>query len=110
MIAMPACYLCLDKGELVIRGTLRACPVAACDAIRPVVPDASITCAVVDAVRADLQRRSQLGISKYGSTLHQNPHRHEPRYWLNHAYEEALDLANYLKCELMRLDGEMPRK
>ncbi len=62
------------------------------------------TCKVVEAVCADLLRRSQLGIDKYGFTLSENPHGHDKRYWLQHAYEEALDLANYLKCELMRIE------
>jgi hypothetical protein len=62
-------------------------------------------CRVVEAVRADLLQRSEFGIKKYGTTLCHNPLTH--REWLQHAYEEALDHANYLKCAIMTLDGEM---
>ncbi len=57
---------------------------------------------VVEAVRQDLLQRSQLGIAKYGTTLADNPAAHRAR--LQHAYEEALDLANYLKWAMMQLD------
>lgn len=50
---------------------------------------------IIDAVRADLHERSQLGIKKYGTTLTENTS--DLRGRLPHAYEEALDLANYLK-------------
>lgn len=56
---------------------------------------------VIAAVRDDLLRRSQLGIRKYNTTLDENPAEHIER--LQHAYEEALDLANYLKWSIMRL-------
>lgn len=59
---------------------------------------------VVESVRADLLRRSAVGIAKYGTTLADNPATHRAR--LQHAYEEALDLANYLKWAIMQLDGE----
>lgn len=58
--------------------------------------------AVIDAVREDLHRRSQLGIRKYGMTLEDNPA--EMRARLQHAYEEALDLANYLKWVIMKME------
>lgn len=57
---------------------------------------------VVAAVSADLLSRSRLGISKYGMTLDQN--KGDLRYWVQHAYEESLDLCNYLKRTLMELD------
>lgn len=57
---------------------------------------------VVEAVRADLLSRSQKGIQKYGITL--GDHRADERTKLQHAYEEALDLANYLKWRIMELD------
>ena len=58
---------------------------------------------VVDAVRKDLLQRSELGIKKYGTTLNENGS--DLRGWLQHAYEETLDQANYLKCAIMKLDG-----
>jgi len=60
---------------------------------------------VVEANRALLHERSQLGIKKYGVTLGDaNLTRKE---LLRHALEESLDLSNYLQAELMRED--MPR-
>lgn len=50
---------------------------------------------IVEAVRADLQRRSEIGIKKYNTTLDRTDLTEID--WLNHAYEEALDLALYLK-------------
>jgi hypothetical protein len=47
------------------------------------------------AVCEDIARRQQLGIQKYGGTVADNPAGlHE---WLQHAYEECLDQAVYLK-------------
>ena len=57
---------------------------------------------VTEAVKADLDARQQRGIVKYGVTLAANPLTH--RQILQHAYEEALDLAQYLKRAMMELD------
>lgn len=57
---------------------------------------------VVEAVRADLLRRSQVGIAKYGVTLDRTDL--TLRDWLQHAYEEVLDQANYLKRAIMEID------
>lgn len=59
---------------------------------------------VVEAVREDLLRRSQIGIAKYGVTLDRTDL--NLRDWLQHTYEETLDAANYLKRTIMELDGE----
>lgn len=59
---------------------------------------------VVEAVRDDLLRRSQIGIAKYGVTLERTDL--NLRDWLQHTYEETLDAANYLKRTIMELDGE----
>lgn len=58
---------------------------------------------VVAAVRADLLRRSELGIAKYGMTLDRTDLSF--RDWLQHAYEETLDQANYLKRAIMEIDS-----
>lgn len=58
--------------------------------------------AVVEANRRLLLERSNVGISKYGVTLAGS--RLSRRALLQHALEEALDLANYLQAELMRED------
>lgn len=57
---------------------------------------------VVGRVRAKLLQRSQVGIAKYGTTLDMNPA--HLREWVNHAQEEAMDLACYLERILMELD------
>jgi hypothetical protein len=59
--------------------------------------------AVVEANRELLLQRSKVGIAKYGVTL-QNSGLGR-RAILQHALEEALDLANYLQTEIMRLDA-----
>lgn len=58
---------------------------------------------VIEAVREDLWSRSQFGIKKYGVTLERKDL--TLRDWLQHAYEECLDQANYLKRSIMELDG-----
>lgn len=59
---------------------------------------------VVEAVRDDLLSRSQVGIAKYGTTLARTDL--GLRDWLQHAYEETLDQANYLKRCILELDGQ----
>jgi hypothetical protein len=46
-------------------------------------------------VCADIAARQRIGIAKYGVTVEQSPDD-----MLQHAYEEALDLAVYLKAEI----------
>lgn len=58
---------------------------------------------VVEAVRADLLARSVTGIKKYGVTLDRTDL--SLRDWLQHAYEETLDQANYLKRAIIEIDG-----
>ena len=59
---------------------------------------------VVNAVCADLQSRSHVGIVKYGTTLADN--NCTLRDKLQHAYEECLDQANYLKWAILQIDLE----
>ena len=54
------------------------------------------TQAVVD----DLASRADRGLKKYNTTLGENNHQN----MLQHAYEEALDLAQYLKKEITTLN------
>ena len=63
-----------------------------------------ITDPIVEAVRADLLRRSQVGIAKYGATLARTDL--TLRDWLQHAYEEHPDAANYLKRAILDLDQQ----
>ena len=50
----------------------------------------------------DILARQELGIAKYGTTVAQNPL--ELRQWLQHAYEEKLDDAVYMKRAIQQLD------
>ena len=53
-------------------------------------------------VVADIVARQQLGIAKYGKTVADNPL--SLREWLQHAYEECLDQAVYLRRAMAELD------
>ena len=57
---------------------------------------------IVENVRKDLLERSQTGIKKYGITLEREDL--TLRDWLQHAYEETLDNANYLKRAILEID------
>lgn len=61
---------------------------------------------VIAAVRADLLRRSKLGIAKYGHRLSDHDYLTH-RQFLQHAYEGALDLANYLKGAIMSMEKQL---
>lgn len=58
----------------------------------------------VQSVIKDLNERSQLGIKKYGTTLSYNNLTHKE--WLQHAYEEALDMALYIKRAMEELKND----
>jgi hypothetical protein len=55
-------------------------------------------------VAEDIEARQRRGIVKYGTTVIGNPL--SLRMWLQHAYEEALDLAVYLRRSIHKLDEE----
>lgn len=59
---------------------------------------------VVEAVRQDLLERSQTGVKKYGVTLDREDL--NLKEWLQHAYEETLDQANYLKRAILEIEGK----
>jgi hypothetical protein len=50
---------------------------------------------VVLAVMEDLNQRSKVGLNKYNTSLERTDL--STKDWLQHAYEECLDQANYLK-------------
>lgn len=54
----------------------------------------------------EIAKRQELGIAKYGVTVAENPL--VLRQWLQHAYEEALDLAIYLKRSIEEVDRQSP--
>jgi len=55
-------------------------------------------------VCADIANRQQVGIAKYGVTVAENPLTHAE--WLQHAYEECLDMAVYLKRAMAEKGGD----
>lgn len=50
----------------------------------------------------DIAKRQELGIAKYKTTVEDNPL--SLRQWLQHAYEETLDQAIYLKRSIEEID------
>ena len=48
--------------------------------------------------------RQKAGIQKYGTTVAGNEL--TTRQWVQHAYEECLDMAIYLKRTMQEMDGE----
>ena len=58
----------------------------------------------VEKNREMLLQRSIVGLVKYGVTTDNNPL--PLRAWLQHALEEALDMANYLQAAISKLDEE----
>lgn len=53
----------------------------------------------------DIIARQKKGIEKYGTTVAQNPLSHKE--WLQHAYEEALDMAIYLRRAIEEIDDDV---
>ncbi len=62
--------------------------------------EAELKDTITKAVIEDLHSRAGRGWKKYNTTLGQNNHQN----MLQHAYEEALDLAQYLKKEITTLN------
>lgn len=62
-------------------------------------PDAN-----VEKNRELLLERSIVGLKKYGVTTANNQLSH--RQWLQHALEEALDMANYLQAAITTIDNK----
>jgi hypothetical protein len=57
--------------------------------------------AIWDLVQADMRQRDAIGTKEYGDRLRP----HNGRDALQDAYEEALDLASYLRQALYERDG-----
>jgi len=55
---------------------------------------------ITNLVIEDLTSRAERGYKKYNTTLSENNHQN----MLQHAYEEALDLAQYLKKEIVTMN------
>jgi len=56
----------------------------------------------------DIITRQIHGINKYGITVEKNPLL--LKEWLNHAYEEALDMAIYLKRAIKEIESNEKTK
>lgn len=52
----------------------------------------------------DITHRQEIGTAKYGKTVADNPL--ELRAWLQHAYEECLDQAIYLRRAIAEIDTQ----
>lgn len=52
----------------------------------------------------EIARRQEFGIAKYGTTVADNPL--SLRQWLQHAYEETLDKAIYLRRAIAEIDAQ----
>lgn len=60
-----------------------------------------MTSGIEKMVCDDIEKRQQLGMNKYGISVQQNPL--SLKEWLQHAYEESLDLSIYLKRAMEEL-------
>lgn len=58
---------------------------------------------IEDEVCQDIAGRQRLGIAKYRKTVASNPL--SLREWLQHAYEECLDQAVYLKRAIVEIES-----
>lgn len=58
-------------------------------------------------VCADIRSRQRIGKKKYGVTVANNPL--SLREWLNHAYQECLDQAIYIKRAMQEIDKKRPK-
>ena len=63
---------------------------------------------VVQEVCKDLNSRSLVGQQKYNTTLERTDL--NLKDWLQHAYEECLDQANYLKRAIIEIENEIKIK
>jgi hypothetical protein len=62
--------------------------------------DINTTDKIVEAVMWKLKTRSEMGITKYNTTLYES--KESTLAFLRHAQEEAMDLSNYLETLIQR--------
>ncbi len=72
------------------------------DLVPPIAGTSRTPSGIEALVCAGIAERQQLGIAKYGKTVSENPLNH--RAWLEHAYQECLDMAIYLRRAMEELD------
>jgi hypothetical protein len=65
--------------------------------------DLKIPTGIERSVCEDITLRQIHGVAKYGTTVADNPL--DLRQWLQHAYEECLDQAVYLKRSIAEIDA-----
>jgi hypothetical protein len=83
-----------DEAREVVEGMRRM--------LQEVFPNKPQPSGIEKGVCEDIARRQALGIAKYGQTVADNPL--SLKQWLQHAYEETLDKAVYLKRAIAELD------
>lgn len=76
-------------------------PIAPTGSMQPKPPTPS---GIEAMVCQDVAKRQAFGLSKYGVTVADNPLTH--LQWLQHAYEECLDQAVYLKRAITELEKQ----
>lgn len=90
----------------------RICPHCDCELVAglysapcsPLVELSRLTGTELD-VCADIQKRQERGLAKYGVAVADNPL--ELKAWLQHAYEECLDQAIYLKRAMREIENKL---
>jgi hypothetical protein len=75
------------------------------DAMRSTNPNQPIATGIERMVCDDVAQRQQKGVAKYGLSVAENPL--TLREWLNHAYEECLDQAVYLRRAIYEIDHQV---
>lgn len=83
MATLPVCFDCLS--ETMVRPRPYASP-----------------CRIASTVAREIEARAVVGLGKYGVTVADSPLSRAE--WLQHAYEEACDLAVYLR-RLIEMEG-----
>lgn len=91
-------------GANAVRASLRLQPAAAAPPIDQPMPKVNDGPCIQDLVVADVLARKEIGRQRYGTVLQPN----NGRDALRDAYEEALDLCQYLKQTLVERDGQQP--
>jgi len=109
------CYVDLEEGQepdncVLDGGNIEHCFYAKtygenarqkCKEWKPIKFQKQKTTGIEAMVCKDIADRQNKGIAKYGTTVQDNPL--ELKEWLQHGYEEALDMAIYLKRAIEEL-------
>ena len=85
------------------RQFLRGGYIQKADELLETIEETKIASGTEAMVCLDIMCRQEKGIKKYGTTVSANPL--ELKEWLQHAYEECLDQAVYLKRAIEEIDS-----